>query len=64
DIQTLLNVQHNCHQLQCAIKASTYEPVGPQGIHKQGQTLIHSVGNLYFLNSASLYSANIHREVA
>ncbi|KAG0150271.1 hypothetical protein CROQUDRAFT_38448, partial [Cronartium quercuum f. sp. fusiforme G11] len=64
DIHMLLNVQHNCHKLGCTIKASTYDLVGPQGICKQSQTMFHSVGNEYILNSASLYSAQIHCEVA
>ncbi|KAH9808583.1 hypothetical protein DFH28DRAFT_1197768 [Melampsora americana] len=64
ELKTMLNVQHNCHDAQCRVGSTRFKQVERQDTTIPLPEIIHNQNPSYILNSASLYSAELHRRLS
>jgi hypothetical protein len=63
-LNTVLNVQHNCHDGKCVVGSNKFKQVERQDTTIPLHHIIHAENPSYILNSASFYSAETHRRLA
>ncbi|KAG0147464.1 hypothetical protein CROQUDRAFT_18982, partial [Cronartium quercuum f. sp. fusiforme G11] len=63
-IEGLLNVQHNCHDAGCSLEATKGMYVECTLTLNKTNQLVHKKTNSYILNSAALYSGELHQHWA
>ncbi|KAH9819446.1 hypothetical protein DFH28DRAFT_924804 [Melampsora americana] len=63
-LNTVLNVQHNCHDGKCVLGSNKFKQVERQDTTIPLHHIIHAENPSYILNSASFYSAETHWRLA
>ncbi|KAG0140320.1 hypothetical protein CROQUDRAFT_100284 [Cronartium quercuum f. sp. fusiforme G11] len=60
DVDCVINVQHNCHDGGCVITNTQAHHVERQPTQEHLPEITHKATNLYIINAAALYSAEVH----
>ncbi|KAH9812611.1 hypothetical protein DFH28DRAFT_1177059 [Melampsora americana] len=63
NISCILNIQHNCHDAQCAVSKSKSYRIERLEARKKQPEVSHKDVNSFIVNAGALYSAEYHRHV-
>ncbi|KAH9813950.1 hypothetical protein DFH28DRAFT_895516, partial [Melampsora americana] len=64
DVESILNIQHNCHNGGCEVTDSSGQRVERKDVGGTTSIISHNNSNSYILNTASHYSAELHRRLS